>query len=66
MIFSALKCAGAQRSKGARRTRSIGQASTLPHYLFQNVKDTDYTDLPDGITVKSGPYGMEYFFSLRF
>lgn len=61
-IFSALNCAGAQRAK------FIGQASTLPCYLFQNVKETDYTQLPDGmsVTVKFGPYGMEYFFFFTY
>lgn len=36
------------------------------HCLFQNVKDTDCTDLPDGITVTitSGPNDIQHFFFL--
>ena len=51
----------------ARITRSVGKASTLLQYLFQHLKCTDYTDLPDGmtITITSGPFDMEYF-PLRF
>lgn len=29
---------------GWLESRSTGKASILPHFLFQNVKDTDYTD----------------------
>ena len=48
-------------------SRSIEQASVLPHNLFQNVKDTDYTDLPGGMTgtITSRLYDMEYFFPLQ-
>lgn len=68
LFISAVKMCLSFKSKCARRTRSIGQASTLPLYLFQNVKDTDYTDLPDGmtVTVKSGPYDTWNIFSFRF
>lgn len=47
-----------------RRTRCIGQTSTLPHCFFQNVKDTDCTDLPDGmtVTITSGPNDIQQFF----
>lgn len=49
-------------NKSARTTTSIGQVSTLPRYIFQNAKDTDYTDLPDGMIITtSGPYDREYF-----
>lgn len=49
--FCRFKCAETQKPK---ITRSIGQASTPPPshtHLFQYVKDTDYTDLPDGVSL---------------